>query len=156
MKQASHETEYYSEDFIKRTARTLVSALSYLHDTLNIVHRDIKPANILMDETGTPLLVDFGKARQLKNEEEDLTTSIQGTYTFLPPECCSFETDIYSMKKADIWALGMTLYCMTFNRFPFSLGNTEMQLMENICNHELTFEDREISTELKLFFEEIL
>ena len=99
---------------------------------------------------------DFGKARQLKNEEEDLTTSIQGTYTFLPPECCSFETDIYSMKKADIWALGMTLYCMTFNRFPFSLGNTEMQLMENICNHELTFEDREISTELKLFFEEIL
>ena len=86
-----------------------------------------------MDETGTPLLVDFGKARQLRSDEEDQTTSIQGTYTFLPPECCSFETDVYSMKKADIWALGMTLYCMTFNKFPFPLGNTEVQLMENIC-----------------------
>jgi serine/threonine protein kinase len=54
---------YYSEDFIKKTARSLISALDHLHNDLNIVHRDIKPANILMDEAGSPLLVDFGKAR---------------------------------------------------------------------------------------------
>jgi serine/threonine protein kinase len=153
MKQATQTVEFYSEDFLKKMAKSLLNALDYLHTDLNIVHRDIKPANILMDETGSPLLVDFGKARQLKTEDEDQTTSIQGTYTFLPPECCSFETDIYSMKKADIWALGMTLYCLTFNRFPFTLGNTEIQLMENICQHELKFEGREISNELKLFLQ---
>lgn len=101
-----------------------------------------------MDEAGSPLLVDFGKARQLQSNEEDLTTSIQGTYTFLPPECCSFDTDIYSMKKADIWALGMTIYCLTFNKLPYQLGNTEIELMENICNFDLSFEGTEISDEL--------
>ena len=119
MKTGVIPTEYYSEDFIKSITQSLLGALEYLHSELNIVHRDIKPANILMDETGSPLLVDFGKAKQLRSEEEDQTTSIQGTYTFLPPECCSFETDVYSMKKADIWALGMTIFCLTFNRFPF-------------------------------------
>lgn len=96
-------------------ASSLISALDYLHSDLNIVHRDIKPSNILIDEAGCPLLVDFGKSKQLQNDDEDLTTSMEGTYTFLPPECCSFDTSIYSMKKADIWALGMTLYILTFN-----------------------------------------
>lgn len=77
--------------------------------------------------------MDFGKAKQLKSEEEDMTRSIQGTYQFLPPECCSLENEsMYSMKKADIWALGMTLYCITFNGFPFKFGETELELMENI------------------------
>jgi serine/threonine protein kinase len=65
MKQGTQSVEYYSEDFIRRMAKQLVEALDYLHTTLNIVHRDIKPSNILMDETGSPLLVDFGKGRQL-------------------------------------------------------------------------------------------
>lgn len=63
MKTAYEEVQYYGEDFIKKTAMSLMSALVYLHNDLNIVHRDIKPSNILMDETGTPLLVDFGKAK---------------------------------------------------------------------------------------------
>lgn len=63
MKQGTQSVEFYSEDFIRKMARSLITALDYLHNDLNIVHRDIKPSNILMDETGSPLLVDFGKAR---------------------------------------------------------------------------------------------
>lgn len=44
-------------------ARSLVSALDYLHNELNIVHRDIKPSNIMVDESGNPILSDFGKAK---------------------------------------------------------------------------------------------
>ena len=69
-------------------AKCLVDALDYLHNTVNIVHRDIKPSNVLLDEGGAPLLVDFGKATVI-NGENEYTTSIEGTYTFLPPECCS-------------------------------------------------------------------
>lgn len=81
-------------------ARCLVDALDYLHNQVNIVHRDIKPANVLLDESGAPLLVDFGKSVALssghvdlmKGEDNDMTTSIEGTYTFLPPECCTTST----------------------------------------------------------------
>lgn len=81
-------------------ARCLVDALDYLHNQVNIVHRDIKPANVLLDESGAPLLVDFGKSVTLssghvdlmKGEDNDMTTSIEGTYTFLPPECCTTST----------------------------------------------------------------
>ena len=53
-------------------ARCLVDALDYLHNKARIVHRDIKPSNVLLDESGAPVLVDFGKAVQLQ-EPRDLT-----------------------------------------------------------------------------------
>jgi serine/threonine protein kinase len=68
----------------------------------------------------------------------------------MPPECCSFDVNEFSMKKADVWSLGLTLYCMTFNKLPFSISGTELETMESICNFELSFpETREISEELK-------
>jgi serine/threonine protein kinase len=67
---------------------------------------------------------------------------------FLPPECCSFETDSYSMKKADIWSLGITLYCLAYNKLPFTTGDTEIDIMNNICSQEISFEGRLISQEL--------
>ena len=63
-------------------AKCLVDALDYLHNEKNIVHRDIKPANVLLDESGAPLLVDFGKAEMIV-DNLDFTTSIEGSYTFL-------------------------------------------------------------------------
>lgn len=130
-------------------AQCMIDALDYLHSEVNIVHRDIKPQNIMIDETGSPLLVDFGKAKLIKSEEDDVTTSMEGTYTFLPPESCSFESNSYSMRKADVWALGVTLYILTFNHFPFRIGQTEIDLMENICNFTLSFDSREVSPELQ-------
>lgn len=45
------------------------------------------------------------------------------------------------MKKADVWALGVTLYIITYNRFPFELSattdghcTTELDIMETIAN----------------------
>jgi len=68
---------------------------------------------------------------------------------FLPPESCSFDSMAYSMKKADIWALGMTIYILAFNKLPFQYGQTELDLMDNICTFELSFAEREISDDLK-------
>jgi serine/threonine protein kinase len=173
---------YYDEDQIRKMARCLVDALDYLHNKVNIVHRDIKPSNVLLDESGSPLLVDFGKAIALStikqedltnpnaNEINDMTTSIEGTYTFLAPECCmsggggvgpdfdAFHQKPYSMKKADVWALGVTLYIITYNRFPYELSQftdghctTELDIMESIANVNVTFPDdeRQVSRDLK-------
>ena len=46
-------------------SRSLIDALDYLHNNVKIVHRDIKPSNILLDESGAPMIVDFGKSMQL-------------------------------------------------------------------------------------------
>ena len=40
----------------------LFRAVGHCHAN-GVVHRDIKPSNILVDEAGSPLLVDFGKAK---------------------------------------------------------------------------------------------
>ena len=53
------------------------------------------------------------------------------------------------MKKADVWALGMVMYILTFNKPPFTWGHTELDLMDNICNFELNLDEREISDSLK-------
>jgi serine/threonine protein kinase len=63
---------------------------------------------------------------------------------FLPPECCSMVDTVtkpYSMKKADVWALGVTLFVITFNKFPYEFSCktnghciTELDIMETIAN----------------------
>lgn len=74
----------------------------------------------MLDSDLKPVLVDFGKAMKLRNNDDDITNSIEGTYLFLPPECCQIEhNERISMKKADVWALGITAYIMVFNKFPF-------------------------------------
>jgi serine/threonine protein kinase len=74
---------------------------------------------------------------------------MEGTQLFLPPECCSFDVQSYSMKKTDIWAFGVTLYCLAFNRLPFSIGHSPLDIMSHICEDELKFEGRKISDEFK-------
>ncbi len=75
---------------------------------------------------------------------------------FLPPESCSFDSMSYSMKKADIWSLGITIFILTFNKLPFNVGQTEIDIMDNICTFDLKFEEREISPELKEMLEMFL
>jgi serine/threonine protein kinase len=81
---------------------------------------------------------------------------MEGTYMFLPPESCSFDSMSYSMKKADIWSLGLTIYILTFNKLPFNCGQTEIDIMDNICTFELKFEERRISDELREMLEMFL
>lgn len=90
-----------------------------------------------------------------------MTTSLEGTPLFHPPECCVFEEEKqreYSMKKADIWALGVTLYCMTYNKMPFPIHGTDIDVMDRIYKHRLDLdsEDRPVSSELKAFLSFLL
>ena len=97
-----------------RIARELASALGAAH-ARGIVHRDVKPANVLFDASGSVRLSDFGVAKLLG---ADATTSstMHGTVAYLAPEQVRGETVDH---RADLWALGVTLYEMVAGRRPF-------------------------------------
>lgn len=113
--------DYYSEETIRKFARDLVQGLQYLHEQ-NIVHRDIKPMNILLHQSGVANYADFGSAEFITTDNDTLCGT-EGTYHFFSPELCDPNVNEYSAKAADIWALGVTLYCMVYNKLPFDADN---------------------------------
>jgi [calcium/calmodulin-dependent protein kinase] kinase len=107
--------------------------LEYLHYTVNIVHRDLKPDNLLIDEMNRLKLVDFGSAHSIR--EGDLVTNTSGTYAFMAPEVFT-ENKHFHARPLDIWAAGVTLYYILFDKIPFE-GKRLTELTQSIINDEL-------------------
>jgi len=103
------------EDTARRYFRDVLAGLSYLH-AHNIFHGDIKPENLLVGSDGTVKISDFSVSRMFEGSNDELRRS-PGTPVFTAPECCLGLT--YHGKIADVWALGVTLYCMVLGCYPF-------------------------------------
>jgi len=99
-------------------SETLVAA-----EAASIVHRDVKPANIIVDPSGEYWLIDFGLARHLDLESLTATAAPGGcgTLGYAPAEQCrNDKPDIDA--RADIFALGVTLYEAATGRNPYVEG----------------------------------
>lgn len=95
-----------SEELVIGWAKQLCDALSYLHKQKpSIIYRDMKPANVMLKPEGNIKIIDFGIAREYK--EQNLSdTTVLGTKGYAPPEQYSGQTDA----RSDIFALGMTMH----------------------------------------------
>lgn len=101
----------------QRWLAQLVSALDLLH-TNSFIHHDIKPENILISKSGNIILTDFEMGECFKRQGFPFITSVCGSVTYCAPEVM-LTNAAYDGCKADIWALGVTLYTMVVGYLPF-------------------------------------
>ncbi|MFD0580190.1 AAA family ATPase [Dactylosporangium darangshiense] len=89
-----------------------------------VMHRDITPANILISRDGAPCLVDFALATPLAGLRPEFThhTEILGTLPYLAPEQTG-RTGRAVDQRADLYALGATLYELATGAPPFGRGD---------------------------------
>ncbi|KKY17346.1 putative calcium calmodulin-dependent protein kinase kinase [Phaeomoniella chlamydospora] len=122
----------YSEEQCRCWFRDLMLGIEYLH-AQGILHRDIKPDNCLLTKDDVLKVVDFGVSEMFEKDSEMLTVKSAGSPAFLPPELCVVRHGGISGKAADIWSMGVTLYCLRFGRIPFERGAI-LDLYEAIKN----------------------
>ncbi len=73
-----------------------------------------------------------------KLEGEDKLSKTEGNLYFYPPECCQGKSDYFAGKPVDIWAMGVTIYIVTFQKLPFLPNNLSnfLELFEVISKGE--------------------
>lgn len=102
--------EPVSENFVRRVFTELLNGLREVH-TQKLLHLDIKPANIYIRLDGSPVLLDFGSARQTLT---DAIAKLPPSYTpgFASPE--QYKNRDLLGPWSDIYSIGATIYsCLT-------------------------------------------
>ncbi len=98
------------ETFVIRMFVELLNGLREVH-TRKLLHLDIKPANIYLRQDGSPLLLDFGSARQALSE---MTLAPSFTPGFASPE--QYFDRKHLGPWSDIYSIGASLYaCLSRN-----------------------------------------
>ena len=97
-----------SENFIRHVFAQLLNGLRDVHSN-KLLHLDIKPANIYVRNDGTPVLIDFGAARQTLAEQGH-GKMLRPMYTpgYAPPE--QYRDRAWLGPWSDIYAVGATIH----------------------------------------------
>ena len=97
-----------SQEDVIEWAKQLCDVLSYLHSRKPpIIYRDMKPSNVMLKPDGKLMLIDFGTAREFKENSVADTTCL-GTQGYAAPE--QYGGHGQTDARTDIYCLGATLY----------------------------------------------
>jgi serine/threonine protein kinase len=112
-----------------RMAYQVSRALAHAHEK-GIIHRDVKPSNIMVGD-GDAKLIDFGLAKNLHELTLGITSEGEtlGTVGYMAPE--QVRTAKEADHRADVYALGATLFHCLSGRPPFQ-ARSEAQLVEEL------------------------
>lgn len=105
------------QEKVLKWAKELCSVFAYLHGQKPpIIYRDMKPSNIIITRNGDVKLIDFGSAREYKEQNEEDTHCL-GTRGYAAPE--QFGGKGQSDVRTDIYSLGITLYQLLTGERPW-------------------------------------
>ncbi len=115
-----------------RLVARVARAVDFAHRQ-GFIHRDLKPGNILIDERGSPHVIDFGVAKRA-GAESGLTLhgAAVGTPSYMAPEQARGRPGEVTI-AADIHGLGAVLYELLTGRPPFrgpTVNDTIIQVLE--------------------------
>jgi serine/threonine protein kinase len=116
---------------------TICDAIHYAHQR-GVIHRDIKASNIMMDKYGKPYITDFGIAKWERSLTQTEPGALMGSPQYMPPE--QVEGHILDA-RSDIYSLGVTLYILLTQRYPFE-GKTAMSILARRLSQEPTPPER--------------
>lgn len=99
-----------------------------------LVHRDLKPENVMVDRYGNVRLLDFGLARAVA-ESDGISGSetFLGTLQFMAPEQTGFSDVREASPATDVYALGMILYWLLTESYPYSTSAGRPAAVRAIC-----------------------
>ncbi|KAI1106890.1 Pkinase-domain-containing protein [Jackrogersella minutella] len=125
------QADPYDDEQCRLWFRDLILGIEY-----RVVHRDIKPDNLLLTQDDVLKIVDFGVSEIFEKPENMMTSKSAGSPAFLPPELCQARHGDVSGKAADVWSMGVSLYCLKYGKLPFKRDNV-LDMYEAIRTEEL-------------------
>lgn len=137
----------FPEELAAEYLRQACRGLDYLHYN-NVVHGDLKPENLLVSASGQLKISDFGSSSVVDGRQ--IQQRMAGTPAFRAPELV--ENSSIDPVAADIWALGVCLYCFIFGCLPFQ-GQSPLEVLNAISTSEVGYpQEHPVSDSLKDLF----
>ena len=104
------------QELVIEWAMQICEALEYLHTRKPaIIYRDMKPSNVMLKPDGNIKIIDFGIAREYKEQSLADTVSL-GTKGYAAPE--QFGGKGQTDARTDVYCLGVTLYHLVTGHSP--------------------------------------
>jgi serine/threonine protein kinase len=112
-----------SETLLAYITMQIINGLYYIHQS-KIIHMDIKQQNILIDENFNIKITDFSVSFSYEKykENDKINLPLSGTSLFMSPEVLlKAQIDYEDCSKIDMFSLGVVLYNLAFEKFPYDL-----------------------------------
>ena len=155
--------DWLSESLLAYITKQILEGLFYIHQS-KIIHMDIKQQNILIDENFIIKITDFSVSFSYEKykEGDKINLPFSGTSLYMSPEVLLKSTiDYEDCSKIDMFSLGVVLYNLAFEKFPYGLDYTYKRnfslILEKIKKEKLVIpEKKNFSTLFKKFLGNLL